>query len=92
MQTTAGLDTATRATLATRLKSIEGQARGLQRMLDEERPCQEIMDQFLALRAASQAATMQALDAFARHCLAAAEGAPERAVQDLVAMVARLTR
>ena len=38
--------------LRNRLRRIEGQARGIQRMLDEGRSCQEIITQVAALRAA----------------------------------------
>ncbi len=43
---------ATRVELTTRLKSIEGQACGIQRMLEEGRHCQSIMDQLAAPGAA----------------------------------------
>jgi DNA-binding FrmR family transcriptional regulator len=38
--------------LVARLRRIEGQARGLQRMLEEQRDCQEIVTQVAALKAA----------------------------------------
>ena len=41
-----------RGDLQRRLGRIEGQARGIQRMLDEGRDCQEVVQQLLALRAA----------------------------------------
>ncbi len=92
MVSAAGLDAAARSALVTRLKSIEGQARGIQRMLDEGRDCQQIMDQLAALRAASHAVTMQALEALARHCLRASPDEPEAVVGDLVGVVSRLLR
>jgi CsoR family transcriptional regulator, copper-sensing transcriptional repressor len=90
MLATASTDDATRAELTTRLKSIEGQARGIQRMLDEGRDCQAIVDQLTALRAASHAATMQALKRFAAHCLR--EERPEAVLAHFVEVVAKLTR
>jgi CsoR family transcriptional regulator, copper-sensing transcriptional repressor len=80
------------ALLIGRLKSIEGQARGVQRMLEEQRDCQEIIDQLAALRAASHAVTMQAIACFARQCLADAEESPEAIMTRLMEIVARLTR
>jgi DNA-binding FrmR family transcriptional regulator len=80
------------ALLISRLKSIEGQARGVQRMLEEQRDCQEIIDQLAALRAASHAVTMQAIACFARQCLADAEESPEAIMTRLMEIVARLTR
>lgn len=90
MLDTVRIEEATRTALATRLKSIEGQARGIQRMLDEGRDCQAILDQLTALRAASHAVTMQALEHFARQCLA--EQSPEQVMTHFVEAVSKLTR
>jgi CsoR family transcriptional regulator, copper-sensing transcriptional repressor len=76
--------------LTTRLKSIEGQARGIQRMLEEGRDCQAILDQLAALRAASHAVTMQALERFAASCLR--EERPEVVLTRFVGVVAKLMR
>ncbi len=92
MQTTIGLDVTTRNALVTRLKSIEGQARGLQRMLEDGRNCQEILDQLAALRAASHATSMQAFEAFALHCLRESPDAPDQVMTQLMGVVAKLTR
>ncbi len=92
MFTNAQLDDTTRAMLNSRLKSIEGQARGVQRMLDDGRNCQEIMDQLAALRAASHAVTMQALEFFALHCLRQSSDDPDTVVTDLVSIVSKLLR
>jgi DNA-binding FrmR family transcriptional regulator len=92
MVSATGLDAAARTALVARLKSIEGQARGVQRMLDEDRDCQEIMDQLAALRAATHAVTMQALESLARHCLRASPDEPEAVIAELVGVVSRLLR
>lgn len=86
----AHIDEATRAALTTRLRSIEGQARGIQRMLDDGRDCQAIVDQLAALRAASHAVTMQALERFAASCLR--EERPEEVLAHFVETVSKLTR
>ncbi len=78
--------------IATRLKSIEGQARGIQRMLDEDRDCQEIIDQLTALRAASHAATIEALEAFVTQCFKAGNEDPEMIITHLLGVISRLTR
>lgn len=88
----AELTGAQRSALVARLKSIEGQARGIQQMLDANRDCQEIMDQLTALRAASHAATMQALQTFALRCLQASADQPEQVVINLVGIVSKLVR
>jgi DNA-binding FrmR family transcriptional regulator len=90
MLDTAHSDDATRTVLTTRLKSIEGQARGIQRMLEEGRDCQTILDQLAALRAASHAVTMLALERFAASCLR--EEHPDTVLARFVGMVAKLTR
>ncbi|MGZ3585213.1 MAG: metal-sensitive transcriptional regulator [Ktedonobacterales bacterium] len=92
MRDTTGLDTATRNALVMRLKSIEGQARGIQHMLDAGRDCQDILDQLAALRAATHAASMQALEAFALHCLRESADAPDEVITQFVGAVAKLTR
>lgn len=92
MLATTRLDSQRRETLITRLKSIEGQARGLQRMLEEERDCQQIMDQFAALRAASHAVTMQALECFTLHSLRESPDHPDQVVTDLMSAFSKLMR
>lgn len=90
MLDTAQPDAATHAVLMARLKSIEGQARGIQRMLEEGRDCQAILDQLAALRAASHAVTMQALERFAASCLR--EERPDVVLTRFLGVVAKLTR
>lgn len=92
MSTANDLDIAARAVLVTRLKSIEGQARGIQRMLDEGRVCQEILDQLAALQAAAHAVSMQALEVFALHCLRESPDAPEQVMTQFLGVVSKLTR
>ncbi len=55
--------------LQVRLRRIEGQARGVQRMLDEDRECREIVQQLTAVRAAVQNATAVFMRAYAKECL-----------------------
>jgi DNA-binding FrmR family transcriptional regulator len=88
----ARIDENARAALTIRLKSIEGQARGIQRMIDEGRDCQEILDQLVALRAAAHAVSMQALEVFALHCLRESADSPEKIMAQMVSVVAKLTR
>ncbi len=38
--------------LSDRLKRIEGQIRGIQKMMDEDRPCEDVITQLMAARAA----------------------------------------
>jgi DNA-binding FrmR family transcriptional regulator len=92
MLATARLDEATRSALIARLKSIEGQARGVQHMLREGRDCQEIMDQLAALRAATHAASMQALEAFVGYCFRESDEPSEQLIAQFMGIVSKLAR
>ena len=52
-----------------RLRRIEGQVRGVQNMLDEERDCREIMQQLAAVHSAVQGASRIFLQEYASACL-----------------------
>lgn len=58
-----------RHAIAQRFKRIEGQVRGLGRMLDEERYCIEILHQIQAVKAALTKAETELLRAHARECV-----------------------
>ncbi len=90
--TASELDASSCDALRARLKSIEGQARGIERMIEEGRDCHEILEQLAALRAATQAASMRALEAFALHCLRESPGAAEEVVSEILGTVSRLAR
>jgi CsoR family transcriptional regulator, copper-sensing transcriptional repressor len=92
MLATARLDDATRAGLIARLKSIEGQARGIQHMLVDGRDCQEILDQLAALRAATDAVSMRALEAFIASCFKESDEPLETLIAQFVGVVSKLTR
>lgn len=75
--------------LAKRLKRIEGQVRGLQRMIDEERYCIEVLTQISAVNAALDSVALKVLEDHVAHCVR--EGGDEK-VTELVDAVARLVR
>ncbi len=52
-----------------RLKRIEGQARGLQRMVDEEQYCIDILTQVSAMTKALQSVALGLLDEHMSHCV-----------------------
>jgi len=56
--------------LVQRLRRIEGQVRGVQSMLAEERDCREIMQQLAAIHSAVQGASRIFLQEYATTCLA----------------------
>jgi len=52
-----------------RLSRIEGQLRGVQKMIDENRDCREILQQLIAIRSAVQAASLNFMQDVASVCL-----------------------
>jgi DNA-binding FrmR family transcriptional regulator len=75
--------------LLKRLKRIEGQVRGLQNMIEEERYCIDILTQVSATRAALDAVALGVMEDHVRHCLR--EGGDEKIVE-LMGAVERLVR
>jgi len=79
-----------------RLRRVEGQVRGLQRMVDDDKYCIEILDQVAAATRALQAVAIELLDDHLSHCVADAVGAGGRAAEEKVteasAAIARLVR
>lgn len=76
-----------------RLRRIEGQVRGVQRMVEQERECHEIMQQMAAIDAAMRNARRHLVRAYARDCLLEAQGqdnvAVNRLVDDLIGILSR---
>ena len=84
---------ATKDQLRKRLRRVEGQVRGVQGMVDEERPCIDVLTQIAAIQAALDKVALGLLDEHARHCVAGAADA-ERVdrTDELLAAVGRLLR
>ncbi len=59
-----------RKAMLNRLKRVEGQLRGIQRMIIEDKPCQDILLQLSAARKAMQNACIEILKSYVRRCLA----------------------
>jgi DNA-binding FrmR family transcriptional regulator len=80
----------------TRLRRIEGQVRGLQRMVEEEQYCIDILTQVSATTKALQSVALGLLDEHLKHCVvdAAREGGAEAdaKVAEASAAIARLVR
>lgn len=70
------------ATLA-RLRRIEGQVRGLQRMLDEAKDCEQIMTQLMAARSALEQVSLHVLSSHIQDCVLKDVEVPGQAMQDL---------
>ena len=86
--------TATKEQLLKRLRRIEGQVRGLERMVEEDRYCIDVLTQIAAVQAALEKVALGLLDDHAQHCVlrAAGEGQKAEMTEELMAAVARLMR
>ncbi len=62
----------------TRLRRIEGQVRGIQRMIEEERDCEAIAAQLLAVRAALDKVSLHIMTHHIEQCLRGDTGVAER--------------
>jgi DNA-binding FrmR family transcriptional regulator len=82
--------------LLDRLRRIEGQVRGLQRMVEQEKYCIDILTQLNSINAALKGVGLGLLDDHVRTCVrdSLTEGSAEgdRKVEELVAAVARFAR
>ena len=73
------MDPADQETTQTRLRRIEGQVRGLQRMLSEGSECEDMLIQLMAVRSGLEQVSLLLLDHHVRNCLLAdANVAPDR--------------
>jgi CsoR family transcriptional regulator, copper-sensing transcriptional repressor len=77
-----------------RLRRVEGQVRGVQRMVDEDAYCIEVLTQISAATRALQAVAMGLLEDHLAHCVvdAARNGDPSAKVKEAADAIARLVR
>lgn len=79
--------------LAKRLRRIEGQVRGVQKMVDEDRYCIDVITQIAAIQAALDKVALGLLDGHAHHCVAGAGAGEQAAMTDeLMVAVGRLLK
>jgi DNA-binding FrmR family transcriptional regulator len=85
-----------KADIQKRLRRIEGQVRGLQKMVEEDRYCIDILEQVASAKKALEAAAVLLFDDHLRHCIAdaVAAGGPEaeKKLTEATAAVARLLK
>ncbi len=81
---------------ARRLRRIEGQVRGIGKMIDEDKYCIDVLTQISAVTSALQSVALGLLDEHLNHCVshAVAEGGDEaeRKLAEASAAIARLVR
>jgi DNA-binding FrmR family transcriptional regulator len=85
-----------KAAVLKRLRRVEGQVRGLQRMVDEDTYCIDVLTQVSAATKALQAVALSLLEDHLNHCVtdAVAAGGPEATakVREATAAIERLVR
>ncbi len=79
-----------------RLSRIEGQLRGVQKMIDADRDCREILQQLIAIRAGVQSASLSFMQDVARDCLLNADNqanpqAQQDLMNDLIKMIGKVS-
>jgi DNA-binding FrmR family transcriptional regulator len=80
-----------KVSLQARLARIEGQVRGIQRMVDEDRYCIDVLTQVAAVKAALDKVALALLDDHVSHCVvdAVRGGTGEQKVKELTAAIGR---
>ncbi len=78
------------ADLGLRLRRIEGQIRGIARMIDEDRTCEDVITQLLAVRAGMDRVASEIVRLHVDRCLR--DMPPERASDEVVRIVALLNK
>ena len=78
-----------KAVLLRRVRRIEGQARGVARMIEEDRDCHEILQQLAAIRSAAHQATVALVRVYATECVAS-NGSAEEIADALATALSRL--
>jgi DNA-binding FrmR family transcriptional regulator len=86
--------TASKDSLLMRLRRIEGQTRGLQKMVEEDRYCIDVLTQIAAVQAALDKVALGLLDGHVHHCVVEGHGpgTPGDLTDELMAAVGRLMR
>ncbi|MBT2258327.1 metal-sensing transcriptional repressor [Priestia megaterium] len=80
--------------LITRLKRIEGQVRGIQNMIEDDRYCVDILTQISAINAAMNNVGLNLLEKHARHCVSDAiqDGNGDEAIEELMDVFKRFSK
>lgn len=78
--------------LQNRLSRIEGQAKGVQNMLEQDRRCEDVLHQLLAIRSAAHQASLILVQNHALECLRRSDesASTEQVVQALVGILAKM--
>ena len=85
--------TASKDQLLGRLSRVEGQIRGISKMVEDDRYCTDVLAQITAARNALDKVALGLLDGHARHCLIGDGGGPtdpDEQVNELMGAVGRM--
>ena len=84
--------TATKDQLLKRLRRLEGQVRGVQKMVEDDRYCIDVLTQISAVQAALDKVALGLVDEHMRHCVVGGrhEGTPDELTDEVMSAVARL--
>ena len=83
---------ASKEQLLKRLSRIEGQVRGVTRMIEEDRYCIDVLTQIQAAEAALQGVALGLLDDHVHHCMSGSEADREEKAGELMDAVGRFAR
>ncbi|HHY73472.1 MAG TPA: metal-sensing transcriptional repressor [Bacillus bacterium] len=80
--------------LLNRLKRIEGQVRGIQKMVEEDRYCVDVLVQISAINAALKKVGLTMLERHTNHCVADAikSGNGEQSIEELMKVIEQFTK
>jgi len=80
-----------RRQIINRLRRIEGQVRGIRKMIDDEQPCAEILMQIAAVKAAVSKTGVLVFQTHFRHCLegTVADGEKEDFVDEVMRLLGK---
>jgi DNA-binding FrmR family transcriptional regulator len=81
------VDTQTAKIILARLKTIQGQTHGVQRMLQEGRQCHEVIEQLLAIRAGINAILLESKHQSTVQDLRSHEHTPEVIIEDVIQFI-----
>ena len=86
--------TASKDQLLARLKRIEGQTRGVQKMVEEDRYCIDVLTQISAVQAALDKVALGLLDDHVKHCVIEGHGpgSQEELTDEVMGAIGRLLR
>ncbi len=84
--------TASKDQLLARLKRIEGQTRGVQKMVEDDRYCIDVLTQISAVQAALDKVALGLLDEHVKHCVVGghAPGSQEELTDEMMGAIGRL--